>query len=120
LRRTGDEFANLSPRKTKCGDSAASGLFGPKARSASIEREARRTRLVIWGEEHHLPQTRSLYEVLLRTLWRQGYRYLAAETFADELMNADFSYPDLPVRVLSSRSGFRLCDPHRSDAWAIS
>src|SRR6266705_5513646 len=48
-----------------------------------IEREARKTRLVIWGEEHHLPQTRSLYEVLLRTLWRQGYRYLAAETFAD-------------------------------------
>jgi len=56
------------------------------------------------AKEHHLPQTRSLYEVLLRTLWRQGYRYLAAETFADELMNADFSYPDY-------QSGFYLRDP---------
>ncbi len=79
---------------------------GYRAESAIsvIEREARRTRLVIWGEEHHLPQTRSLYEVLLRTLWRQGYRYLAAETFADELMNAEFKYPDY-------ESGFYLRDP---------
>jgi hypothetical protein len=69
-----------------------------------IEREARKTRLVIWGEEHHLPQTRSLYEALLRMLWQQGYRYLAAETFADKLMNAEFKYPDY-------QSGFYLRDP---------
>ena len=69
-----------------------------------IEREARKTRLVIWGEEHHLPQTRSLYEALLRTLWQQGYRYLAAETFADQLMNQEFKYPDY-------QSGFYLRDP---------
>src|SRR5687767_7841596 len=29
-----------------------------------IDREARKTRLVIFGEEHHLPQTRSLFEPL--------------------------------------------------------
>lgn len=69
-----------------------------------IEREAKKTRLVIWGEEHHMPQTRSLYEVLLRTLWQQGYRYLAAETFADQLMNAEFKHPDY-------QSGFYLQDP---------
>jgi hypothetical protein len=69
-----------------------------------IEREARKTRLVIWGEEHHLPQTRSLYEALLRALWQQGYRYLAAETFDDQLMNAEFKYPDY-------QSGFYLLDP---------
>jgi hypothetical protein len=69
-----------------------------------IGREARKTRLVIWGEEHHLPQTRSLYETLLRTLWQQGYRYLAAETFDDQLMNAQFKYPDY-------QSGFYLRDP---------
>lgn len=69
-----------------------------------IEREARKTSLVIWGEEHHLPQTRSLYEPLLRTLWRQGYRYLAAEAFADELMNAEIKYPDY-------QSGYYIRDP---------
>jgi len=69
-----------------------------------IEREARKTRLVIWGEEHHLPQTRSLFESLLRVLWRQGYRYLAAETFTDEVMRTDFKYPDY-------QSGYYLLDP---------
>jgi hypothetical protein len=58
-----------------------------------IGREASRTRLVIWGEEHHLPQTRSLYESLLRTLWRLGYRYLAAETFGDSVMTPGYDYP---------------------------
>ena len=38
------------------------------------------------GEEHHLPQTRSLYESLLRLLWRRGYRYLAAETFTETII----------------------------------
>jgi hypothetical protein len=69
-----------------------------------IEREAKKTRLVIWGEEHHLPQTRSLYEALLHLLWRQGYRYLAAETFADEMMNAEIKYPDY-------QAGYYLRDP---------
>ena len=69
-----------------------------------IAREARKTRLVIWGEEHHLPQTRSLYEALLRLLWKQGYRYLAAETFDDSVMNADFKYPEF-------HSGYYTLDP---------
>ena len=69
-----------------------------------IEREAKKTHLVIWGEEHHLPQTRSLYEALLRLLWKQGYRYLAAETFDDQVMNPEFKYPDY-------RSGFYTMDP---------
>jgi len=69
-----------------------------------IEREAKKTRLVIWGEEHHLPQTRSLYEALLRLLWKQGYRYLAAETFDDQVMNSEFKYPDYG-------SGFYTMDP---------
>ena len=69
-----------------------------------IEREARNTRLVIFGEEHHLPQTRSLYESLLRVLWAQGYRYFAAETFDDRMMSDEFKYPD-------SRSGYYTLDP---------
>lgn len=69
-----------------------------------IEREARKTRLVIFGEEHHLPQTRSLYESLLRLLWAQGYRYFAAETFDDQVMSDEFKYPDF-------QSGFYTLDP---------
>jgi len=69
-----------------------------------IEREARKTRIVVYGEEHHLPQTRSLYEPLLRVLWRQGYRYLAAEAFEDKVMSPDFRTPDY-------QSGYYLLDP---------
>ena len=78
--------------------------YKPESALHVIEREAKKTRVVIFGEEHHLPQTRSLYEPLLRALWRQGYRYLAAETFTDQVMSADFRYPDY-------QSGYYLLDP---------
>lgn len=69
-----------------------------------IESEAKKTRIVIWGEEHHMPQTRSLYEALLRALWNQGYRYFAAESFTDQLMNSEFKYPNFD-------SGYYTLDP---------
>jgi predicted secreted hydrolase len=68
--------------------------FEPEAALTVVEREARKTRIVIWAEEHHLPQSRSLFEPLLRALREQGYRYLAAETFADQVMDPQFHYPD--------------------------
>src|SRR5436305_3450623 len=51
--------------------------FHPESALAVVERQAQKTQIVIWAEEHHLPQTRSLFEGLLPRLWRQGYRYLA-------------------------------------------
>jgi hypothetical protein len=78
--------------------------YKPESALNIIEREARKTRIVVYGEEHHLPQTRSLYEPLLRVLWRQGYRYLAAEAFEDEVMRPDFRSPDY-------QSGYYLLDP---------
>lgn len=39
-------------------------------------------RIIIWGEEHHLPQTRSLYKQMIEELWKIGFRYLAAEAFS--------------------------------------
>jgi hypothetical protein len=68
--------------------------FKPQPALEVIAREATKTRLVIYGEEHHLPQTRSLFEPLLRTLWSQGYHYLAAESFTEEVMKPDFKYPE--------------------------
>lgn len=78
--------------------------YKPETAIEVIARDARKTRLVVYGEEHHLPQTRSLYEPLLRILWRQGYRYLAAETFTEHVMKPDFKYPD-------HESGYYVRDP---------
>jgi hypothetical protein len=78
--------------------------YKPESALQVIEHEARKTRIVVYGEEHHLPQTRSLYEPLLRALWRQGYRYLAAEAFEDKVMRPDFRAPDY-------QSGYYLLDP---------
>ncbi|HJU61959.1 MAG TPA: hypothetical protein VJ864_07920 [Candidatus Binatia bacterium] len=78
--------------------------YKPQRAVEVIEGEARKTRIVVIGEEHHLPQTRSLFETLVRVLWRQGYRYLAAETFSDKVMNPGFKYPDY-------QSGYYLLDP---------
>jgi hypothetical protein len=78
-----------------------------------IEREAERTRIVIWGKEHHLPQTRSLYEPMLRLLWSHRYRYLGAETFAESVMAPDFRVPTFP-------SGVYLRDPVYADAVRVA
>jgi hypothetical protein len=83
--------------------------FKPRKALDIIEQEAQKTRIVIWAEEHHLPQTRSLYEELLKRLRKQGYRYLAAETFADEVTDSDFKYPDY-------ESGYYTRDPVFSSA----
>lgn len=87
-------------------DSANAGLleaFIPTPAVDVIRERAAATQIVIWGEEHHLPQTRSLYEPMLRALWEQGYRYLAAEAFEDSDMSR-FEGPDY-------RSGYYLRDP---------
>jgi hypothetical protein len=91
-------------RKTPSAETPIPESYEAESALTVIEREARKTRLVVFGEEHHLPQTRSLYESVLRVLWRQGYRYLAAETFTDAVMRPDFAYPDYA-------SGYYLLDP---------
>ena len=78
--------------------------FVPRTALDVFTERASRTRIVIWGEEHHLPQTRCLYEPLLRRLWDEGYRYFAAEAFADTVMSPGFATPDY-------RSGLYLRDP---------
>ncbi|MEA2204186.1 MAG: hypothetical protein QOE77_962 [Blastocatellia bacterium] len=91
-------------RKTPSVETPIPASYEPESALKVIEREAGKTHLLVYGEEHHLPQTRSLYEPLLRMLWRQGYRYLAAEAFDDKVMGPDFKYPDY-------QSGFYLFDP---------
>ncbi len=93
-------FRNNSKQRV---DSIPEG-YTPQSALEIIERRAADTRLVIWGEEHHLPQTRSLYEQLLQVLWNQGYHYLAAETFDSSVMDTTFHAP-------SYQSGYYLRDP---------
>jgi len=90
--------------KRKAADEPIPDRFKPEVALDVVEREAGKTRIVIWAEEHHLPQTRSLFEPLLRRLWKLGYRYLAAETFDERVMDAKFKYPDY-------RSGYYTRDP---------
>jgi len=85
-------------------DAAVPTGFEPQAALDLLERECDATRAVIWAEEHHLPQTRSLLEALLRILWEHGYRWFAAEAFTAHVMDADFSCPDY-------RSGYYVRDP---------
>lgn len=101
------EAAMALPALRRSGSARAGSIpagFAPQDAVAAIAAAAAGTRLVIFGEEHHLPQTRSLYEALLRRLWDEGYRYLAAETFTPAVAAADFTVPDY-------RSGYYLMDP---------
>ncbi|MBL8696045.1 MAG: hypothetical protein JNJ88_18260 [Planctomycetes bacterium] len=91
-------------RADRAKDEAIPDGFVPEAAVDVVERAARKTRVVIWAEEHHLPQTRSLFEPLLRRLWNQGYRYLAAESFSEQVMESNFEYPNY-------RSGYYIQDP---------
>lgn len=91
-------------RRLQGADRALPAGYVPEDALSVIRREAAKTRIVIWGEEHHLPQTRALYEPVLRMLWEQGYRYLAAETFTDVVMDEAFRAPDY-------HAGYYLRDP---------
>lgn len=57
-----------------------------------LKEQAKTQRIIIWGEEHHLPQTRSLYEEMIRELWHYGFRYLAAESFTDKIETKNLKY----------------------------
>ena len=47
-----------------------------------IKDKGKTHRIIIWAEEHHLPQTRALYRQMIEELWKIGFRYLAAEAFS--------------------------------------
>ncbi len=91
-------------RQFKPGEAPIPSGYAAQSALRVIERAAARTQIVIFGEEHHLPQTRSLYEPILRSLWNLGYRYLAAETFSDSVMLSGFRGP-------TYTSGVYLRDP---------
>ena len=69
-----------------------------------IREEANKTRVVIWGEEHHLPQTRSPFEGIIKELWKLGYRYIAAEAFTEGFRDSAFKFT-------TYTSGFYTQDP---------
>src|SRR4051794_23863509 len=62
-------------------------------------------RVVIVGEEHHLPQTRVLMEPLLRGLREKGFTYFAVETFNREIA------PTQKAGYPTSKTGTYTADP---------
>jgi hypothetical protein len=68
------------------------GGYHPVSALKVISKEASKHRIIIWGEEHHLSQSRAIYSAILRELWKKGFRYLAAETFSPDIESANTSY----------------------------
>jgi hypothetical protein len=66
---------------------------------------ARSTQIVIINEAHDIPWHRMTTQSLLGPLWDQGYRYLAAEAFSEEVGD----YPDEEFGRLSA--GYYTVDP---------
>ncbi len=76
----------------------------------AIAESAGDSRIVLIGEEHHAPQTRTLLLPLLRALKPKGFRYLAVETFADDVSKTQTQgYP-------THETGTYTRDPVFSDA----
>lgn len=83
-----ESWARLMPKQPDAGVPASSPLddFTPSDAVATIAAKAGDHNVIMIGEEHVQPQTRSILKPLLRELWNRGFRYFAAETF-----NADLS-----------------------------
>lgn len=71
-----------------------------------IVERAKKSQVVMINEAHHMPQTRALTIQLLKPLFDQGYRYLAAESFSSVgIAEANQKkYPD-------QTSGFYTAEP---------
>lgn len=90
----GPDAMTFMLRKRANADTVLDAAFKPVSALDVIKEEAAKTQIVIWAEEHHLPQTRSLLESMLQELWKLGYRYLAAETFREGLRDSSLKYVD--------------------------
>lgn len=88
----GPDAMSLITRKRVTPDTVIDAAFKSIAALDVLKEEAAKTQIVIWAEEHHLPQTRSLFEGMLQELWKSGYRYLAAETFSEGLRDSSLKY----------------------------
>jgi hypothetical protein len=73
--------------------------------------------IVMYGEEHHSPQSRSLVTPLLRELRKKGFSYFAVETFNPEVEDTQKqgfpdtrtgTYTDDPVFAEAVREAIRL------------
>jgi len=83
--------------------------FSPINIISLLNNEADAHQVIIYGEEHHLPQTRSIYEEMLEVLWNHGFRYLAAETFTSEVEKANYGN-------ITPSSGYYVQDPVYANA----
>jgi hypothetical protein len=76
----------------------------------AISQMAQGSQVVMLNEAHHVPETRGLTAALLRPLYQQGFRYLAAETF-NELSVIEATKKGIPLRG----TGFYSVEPLFAD-----
>jgi len=86
---------------TQSGEALAAAT--PEDAIEAIVREARKRRIVILNEAHHVPQGRVFAGKLARELRKIGYSYLAAEAFANDI-------PRHP-KAVSRFMGFYVMEP---------
>ena len=86
--------------------------YEPASAVTVILQKAEQHRVIMLGEEHVQPQTRSILLPLLRGLHKRGFRYFAAETFSDDVERTT----DLGYAIQDT--GFYTCDPVFAEAVA--
>jgi enterochelin esterase-like enzyme len=74
-----------APAEKPVPDKAPFDGYKPTEAVAAIVTAAADRRAIMVGEEHHLPQTRSILVPLLRALRQNGFEYFAAETFSQDI-----------------------------------
>jgi hypothetical protein len=89
---------NISPR-----DTIDTSHYDLKNASDEIVKRVKDRQILLINEAHHVPQTRLLTLQLLKPLYAQGYRYLAAEAFnsqtIDEVIHNGFPTQELGTYV---------------------
>jgi hypothetical protein len=79
--------------------------YSPEPALKAIGELAGSHKVVMINEEHVTPQHRAFTRDLLPVMWAKGFRYFAAETFGDEVVNmTSVSYP-------TQKTGFYSDDP---------
>jgi len=77
----------------------------PQPALAALDRLTNGAQIVMLNEAHHVPQHRAFALELLRVLWKNGFRYLAAETLSD--LDPGLQERGYPIRS----SGYYTAEP---------
>jgi len=107
-------WAKLNRKHPSRGPQTSSPLddYKPADAVSVIVEKAGHHNVIMIGEEHVQPQTRSILKPLLERLWKRGFRYFAAETFTADLTSTS------KLGYATYDTGFYTRDPVFAEAIA--